>query len=417
MSPENKGIYAGSEDKLRPRLRKIFKKVPKEYQEEFRRQKTDTNVGRMYAFSIYIICLQVALNIINLIRPSVGQAEVPGGIQIEMKYYVMLSLFTLLLGIVYCILLRFAWRGKITNYMVKSFLVRSLLYGYVASQLAFCTLNILSSGGINSYIIAILIIGMVPVISPVHGLISIVASSAYIAVVIYLTRDVSQMWSTLMLTDTWTHLVIITGLTVCISIFIHDMYVANFLKTMALKKANRELEVMARTDQMTGVGNRRAMTTNLENIWNSSSSGKVKLVTAIADIDFFKSYNDTFGHLEGDNCLQKVASSLQASFRSDSDIVIRYGGEEFLIVFKTAGDFSVAFELLERARRNVEGMKIPHGRTDISPYVTVSIGACLVQPSTENTTSNAALKVADAALYESKNSGRNKTTMQKLNEL
>ncbi|MDR0859130.1 MAG: GGDEF domain-containing protein [Oscillospiraceae bacterium] len=387
--------------------RKILRKIPAEYKAEFKRQQLETNVGRMYVFAIYIIFLQIALQLINVLRPG-GDYQSEGGIVIPIMFYIVLSFVTLLIGIIYWLLLLFVRKGKITGQRTKSFLVYSLLYFYIIVELGFCTLNILAMGGMNAYIIAILILGMVPVIRPLQGFISIFTCFAINGVVMYLNRGVSATWDSVLLTDTWTNLIIITGLTVCISFFIYDMYVANFLKSIKLQKLNDELEIMANTDPMTGVANRQSMSRNFNNIWALSARSNLTLAVAIVDIDFFKAYNDTFGHLAGDKCLQQVAASLQASFRRDSDIVIRYGGEEFMIVYEA--NSVIAFELAEKARKSIEGLRLPHGRTDVSEFVTISIGVCLVQPSPE-ITSGDALKIADDALYYSKHTGRNRTTI------
>ncbi|MDR3120479.1 MAG: GGDEF domain-containing protein [Clostridiales bacterium] len=391
-------------------LSRFFGGVPEAYRAQFEAHRLRTNVSRMYFFSIYVVGLQIALNLINIVKPDGGQDfESVGGAQIPILYYVALSAATFLLGIIYWALFLAVKKGKISSRDVQAFLVESFIYLYIAIQLAFCTMNIVSAGGVNSYIIAILILGLVPVVRPAQSLVSILASFAYVGIAMYLLRDVSQAWNLILVTDQWTNLIIITGLTICISKFIYDMYRSNFLQSVSLERTNQELEQIATTDQMTGVANRYALSRSFNDIWLSSAARNARLAVAIVDIDFFKAYNDKFGHLEGDKCLQRVAQSLQASFRRGNDIVSRYGGEEFLIVFEAGG--ANAFELVENARKAVEAMGIAHARKDVSDYVTISAGLCLVSPSPELTT-NAALKIADDALYESKQTGRNKTTQR-----
>jgi diguanylate cyclase (GGDEF)-like protein len=280
---------------------------------------------------------------------------------------------------------------------------------YVFSILVFCTFNILSAGGVNSYIITVLILSMVPVIRPLQSLISIGLSFLYICVAMYLVRDISQMWNSIMLTDTWTNLIIITGLSACGSVLLYDMYVSNFLQSVKLEDRNKELSSQANTDQMTGVANRRAFARSFDDLWQQAAKDGRRLAVTIADIDFFKSYNDAFGHLEGDKCLTQVANCLQQSFRRASDIVSRYGGEEFLVVFEAENDDDCL--LADRARENLQALRIPSARTDASPYVSVSIGVCLVRPAADTPT-NEVLKTADEALYESKHAGRNRTTVR-----
>jgi signal transduction histidine kinase/CheY-like chemotaxis protein len=190
----------------------------------------------MFVFSIYIILLQISLNILNILKPSDSQ-------QSNIMIYVLLSLFTLLLGVLYWFLFLMTKKGKIRGRKIKGFLVESLLYSYIAIQLAFCTLNIIEAGGVNSYIIAILIVGMVPIVPPLQSILSIIFSFGYIVIFIFCNRSVSNTWNSIILTDVWTNLIIITGLTICISVFIYDMYVSNFLQKMALLRSNDDLEM------------------------------------------------------------------------------------------------------------------------------------------------------------------------------
>jgi signal transduction histidine kinase len=213
----------------------LFANIPPEYRRCFYETRLDANVRRMYAFSIYIILLQVGLNVLNILKPSDSK-------QSNIMIYVMLSLGTLLLGIVYWLLFLLAKNGVIKSLKIKAFLVESLLCIYIMIQLTFCTLNIIEAGGVNSYIIAILIIGMVPIVPPVQSIVSILLSFAYIVAAMFLTRSISNAWTSILLTDVWTNLIIITGLTICISIFMYDMYVSNFLQKMTLLKSNDDLE-------------------------------------------------------------------------------------------------------------------------------------------------------------------------------
>ncbi len=398
-------------------LGRFFRPVPPGLRAQFKAQRIKTNVNRMFALSIYIIVIQIVLNIINILRPS------EGGDAGNIGMYVTLSLVTLSVGVVYMLLLLQAKKGRIQSEGAKRFLINSLLYIYIGIQMVFCTLNVIATGGVNSYIIAILILCMFPVIRPVQSITSTLVCFAYLLVAMYVTRGISSAWDSIMLTDTWTNLIIITGITMCISVFIYNIYVDNFMRSMELEKSNAELvganeklaeaneklEIAANTDQMTGVLNRRAFSRDYEEIWNSSLLKKARIATAIFDIDFFKAYNDKFGHLEGDKCLQMIAGSLRDSFRRQYDIVSRFGGEEFLVVFDASEQD--AYALVNNARQHVEDLHIPHAKKTVSPYVTVSAGVCVMVPS-EAVDNDIALRMADDALYESKRGGRNKITMK-----
>jgi hypothetical protein len=198
------------------------------------------------------------------------------GTQVDIAYYIALSMSMLLIGVVYWALFLLVKKQKLTRRPVRAFLVSSFLYLYPAINLAFCTLNILSTGGVNSYSIAILIVGRAPVIRPRQSVATIGAALAYVGVIIYQTRDISKDRDSISLTDTWANLIIITGLTSCISVFIYDMYIANFLNSVRLEEPNQELKSMAPNDQVTGMADRYAISRTFPNsIYPPSADNKI----------------------------------------------------------------------------------------------------------------------------------------------
>lgn len=181
---------------------------------------------------------------------------------------------------------------------------------------------------------------------------------------------------------------------------IENRRLADSLKqhSTALETANRKLEIETHTDPLTGVANRRRLMS-----FARSMRGRCALL--VIDIDHFKSYNDTFGHLEGDTCLIAVAGALERHVRSDRDLVARMGGEEFAIVLDDVS-LDEAATLAERIRASVEALNAAH-RTRIRREVTVSIG--LAHRDTGEAKSLASLmEQADAAVYRAKSEGRNR---------
>ena len=222
-----------------------FSKIPKEYRTLFEQARLETNIIRMHSFTIYIIGVQIVLNIINILRPADAKSS-------DIAIYVALSMGTLAIGILYFSLLLMARSGRIKSRPVKVFLVESLLYLYTLIQMIFCSLNIISTGGVNSYIIAILIIGMFPIIRPIQSITTICLVFCYMMIFMYVNRGISGTWDSIMISDMWTNLIIITGLILCVSVFLYDMYVKNFLSSMELKRANEGLEatVLKRTAEL-----------------------------------------------------------------------------------------------------------------------------------------------------------------------
>jgi diguanylate cyclase (GGDEF)-like protein len=176
-------------------------------------------------------------------------------------------------------------------------------------------------------------------------------------------------------------------------------------------KLNRERNVyrdMSITDALTGIYNRRYLEENLERIVRFLARTGGKLSLLMLDIDYFKKYNDTYGHNMGDNCLKLVARTFAQSVGRTEDFVARYGGEEFVAVLPSV-DERGAKTIAERLLQNVRDLKIPHEASDAAVVVTVSIGG-ITGIVDRSRTGVYYLKKADDALYSSKKNGRNRYT-------
>lgn len=125
----------------------------------------------------------------------------------------------------------------------------------------------------------------------------------------------------------------------------------------------------------------------------------------IMDIDYFKLYNDHYGHADGDECLKKVANIISKSMIRSTDLSARYGGEEFACVLPET-DFEGAITTAKRILKSIQNMGIPHAQSKIADYVTVSIGVASLTPQ-ENEKALDLIEMADKALYEAKGNGRN----------
>jgi diguanylate cyclase (GGDEF)-like protein len=172
-----------------------------------------------------------------------------------------------------------------------------------------------------------------------------------------------------------------------------------------LTDLNLKLDKLAHIDGLTKIANKRYLMEKLKYFWFEHKKLKLPLSVIMIDVDFFKNYNDLYGHLEGDKVLQAIAETLQNVIRKDADIVGRFGGEEFLVIL-TETPSDKAFDVAERIRLKIENLKIPHENSEVSPYVTVSLGVASVIP--EDDDFEKIIELADIALYRAKNSGRNK---------
>lgn len=180
-------------------------------------------------------------------------------------------------------------------------------------------------------------------------------------------------------------------------------------RTKELNEANHQLEILSATDGLTGLANRRHFDQYLEQEWQRAYRSQKALTLVLVDIDEFKNYNDRYGHIAGDNCLQKVAGVLHANFSRPADLVARYGGEEFAIVVP---DMDAAnADLGERCRQSVTELRIPHAASRVAGYITLSIGVCTILPSHGMEPADL-IRFADEAMYEAKNGGRNRVVFR-----
>ncbi len=172
-----------------------------------------------------------------------------------------------------------------------------------------------------------------------------------------------------------------------------------------LQEANNLLQHLSTIDGLTGIANRRAFDERFEMEWNRSYRSSSYLSLIILDIDYFKVYNDTYGHQGGDNCLKQVASAIQDTLRQSTDFFCRYGGEEFCVILPETNEEG-ARKVGEKIRMAIELQKIPHIGSKILPWVTISVGTATMIPTTHISYMNL-FSNADKALYQAKYNGRN----------
>lgn len=175
-----------------------------------------------------------------------------------------------------------------------------------------------------------------------------------------------------------------------------------------LLRLQRELEALSYKDGLTGLANRRMLDMVLEREWASARRNMRPISLILLDIDFFKQYNDYYGHLAGDECLKRVAQLLQGASRSQ-DLVARYGGEEFVVVLPET-DLAAAAAAAERYRELVLDEMIEHERSGIGLHLTISQGVGTIVPGESDTAADF-IAAVDKLLYRSKQGGRNRVTV------
>ncbi len=172
----------------------------------------------------------------------------------------------------------------------------------------------------------------------------------------------------------------------------------------ALRKANQELHRLAVLDDLTQIANRRRFDQYLAMQWQQMPSTVVSLL--LCDIDYFKRYNDGYGHQPGDRCLFQVAQAISRAVGRVQDLAARYGGEEFAIILPDT-DLEGAAQVGEAIQRELQALKLPHAYSEVSACVTLSIGAASAIPS-QAVEPASLIAAADAALYAAKHQGRNR---------
>ncbi|WP_170932758.1 diguanylate cyclase [Desulfosporosinus sp. FKB] len=173
-----------------------------------------------------------------------------------------------------------------------------------------------------------------------------------------------------------------------------------------LKTANQRLKLLSTIDEVTGISNRRSFENTLKKEWNRCLREGKDLSLIIVDIDNFKRYNDSYGHLQGDKCLRKVAKVLESILKRSSDFMGRFGGEEFAAILSNTS-YDDALKIADRMRRRIEKMKIVHEQSAIVSYITISLGLATTMPSYGEDHMNL-VKAADQKLYQAKDQGRNR---------
>ncbi|MRW90506.1 diguanylate cyclase [Duganella sp. FT80W] len=168
---------------------------------------------------------------------------------------------------------------------------------------------------------------------------------------------------------------------------------------------SHQLHEMASRDFLTNLLNRRAFSDKVEILWRQSCRSQQMLAIAMIDVDFFKRYNDSYGHVAGDEVLKSVASVIRQHTRRPMDLAARYGGEEFIGVWHDLAPEAAA-RIIEEIHAGIQALAIPHAQSEAAGIVSLSVGMVTLMPHQGQKFENV-LQLADAALYQAKDNGRN----------
>jgi len=177
------------------------------------------------------------------------------------------------------------------------------------------------------------------------------------------------------------------------------------LNRLELMRQAQQLSILSQQDALTGLANRRYLDEVLENEWRSAIRHKLPITIMMIDIDFFKLYNDALGHIQGDQCLRRIAILLGSISSRSGDLAARYGGEEFLLLFSVT-DKDQALIQVQQLMELVRNIGIIHPKSTVSKHVTISVGVATMIPHLNDKLSDF-ISRADHALYTAKSNGRN----------
>ncbi|MBS1136283.1 MAG: diguanylate cyclase domain protein [Proteobacteria bacterium] len=192
-----------------------------------------------------------------------------------------------------------------------------------------------------------------------------------------------------------------------------DMRGSLITMTQKLDAANRELRHVSIQDSLTGIANRRHFDDSLKQEWRRALRARRPLALILFDIDYFKQYNDVYGHQAGDECLRAVAGNLARHARRPGDWVARFGGEEFAVVLSET-DARGAVHLAEQMRAAIDALAIPHSGSAVGRTVSISAGVASMVPESASGEPDELVQWADAALYDAKRQGRNRVVSYNL---
>lgn len=187
------------------------------------------------------------------------------------------------------------------------------------------------------------------------------------------------------------------------------------LNRLELMRQAQQLSILSQQDALTGLANRRYLDEVLENEWKRAIRHEVPITIMMIDIDFFKSYNDTLGHIQGDQCLRRIAILLGSISSRSGDLAARYGGEEFLLLFSMT-DKDQALIQVQRLMELVRNIGIIHPKSNVSKHVTISVGVATTVPHLNDSLSEF-ISQADHALYVAKSNGRNQYHLASTNNI
>lgn len=387
----------------------LFFSIPEKHKEEFRKETYKINLARGKTTAKVFIALEIILLLNLMITQKETLFNAP-----NIYYGTMYSLMIIVMAI-YLIIMHKVNKRKIYNLNIGRCIVISFTFFMFLWSCGVSIIDQLSYGQVIVYVVGIVSVAIIPFLEPFYLMIIYsIIHSFFIIGLIYFQKSTNVLLENCINTSTF----------VVVLWFVSRMLFKNRVKEFINRKiieqkneelnyinnklevANKKLVKFSYTDYLTGLYNRHKFDQIIEHEWESYLRESKALSIIMIDIDYFKQFNDGYGHQHGDGCLKQVAEVLALLSEEDSVTAARYGGEEFAVILSNT-DIDHTFTFAEKIRKNVEAIAIPHAYSKVSKNITVSLGTYTIIPS-KNLSIKEFIGAADSALYEAKMKNRNR---------
>ena len=384
--------------------------VQERHKEEFNASINKSNVVRAKITAATFIIMETIVLIVSIIIRGHEMLKRPGSIY--------LFLYILMIGVMSIFYFIFTRLGKNFEQKSTDIMIAGILF--TSFILLWCSgislMDQMSRGQIIVYVTAIVAVAVTPFFKPLTLiLIYLPVHIVFIACMFSFEHFSSNMFGNSVNSTT------ILIISLVISYIRYKARVEEFNNrkiiqekqdelarvNKELEQANHKLEKLSQTDSLTGISNRAVFDRSIKIEWDRCRRHFVPLSLIMIDIDFFKAFNDNYGHQSGDECLRKVAKVLSDNARRSSDVASRYGGEEFAVILPDMSR-EAAIKLAEKMRHDVEKLNIVHEYSATSEHLTISLVVYTATPS-DKSSADEFIRIADKALYEAKNENRNNT--------
>ena len=368
---------------------KLIASVPAELKEQFYQLQLKNSISRIRILGILFICFRI---IVIIASSKIKGMPISGIANFDYVLLINFILFNLLI---------YYFSHKNKNYKLLWIICYLSVFFYsITSFLGMVIVKTYTDAPMN--ILPLLsIIVLLPDFPPRIFISFLIVPYTVLASIIIYFKEFVDYFS-----DNIFFIINMFFIVAVIKILLYNNDVRRFTYISKINELNKKLEGLSRTDELTRLNNRRSFLEYIEIIWKQNHRLNLPVTVLMVDVDYFKKYNDSLGHLEGDKALIAIAQCMKNHIKRETDFVARFGGEEFVCLLPfIAKDEAVNFA--KTLVENVEKMQIHHPMSEHSKYVTISVGMASIVPD-DNNSYTQLLDEADKALYTAKETGRNR---------